>query len=271
MKRLALPFGLVWLFGLAFAAPVLAAVPDNDTYAGRTVIAELPFADTLDTSDATTDAADTEWNSYCGAPATDASVWYEFTATEDGMVQIDLTADYSKGAVVLTGSPGSLTPVECYPYSPIAFPVTSDQTYLIVVFDLQQDEGGNGGLVSLVVDVAPPLPPPPTIDVTVDPVGTFNPRTGSATISGTVTCSADAEYAFIDVQLAQSVGRFVVSGYGFAEVWCDGSTQAWSAEVIGSSGLFKGGSAVAATFGVACNIADCAVDFEESSVRLRPQ
>jgi hypothetical protein len=103
----------------------------------------------------------------------------------------------------------------------------------------------------------------------VDAVGTFNPQTGSATVSGTVTCSADADYAFIDVELRQNVGRFVVSGYGYADVWCDGTTETWSAEVIGSSGLFKGGSAVAVTFGVACNIADCAFDFEENNVRLR--
>jgi hypothetical protein len=269
MKRLAVPIGLVSLFTLAFAAPVLAAVPSNDTYAGRTVIAELPFADTIDTSEATTDADDGEWNAYCGAPQTDASVWYEFTAPDDAMVQIDLSADYSKGAVVLTGSPGSLTPVQCYPYTPILFPVTSGEKYLIVAFDLQQDEGGNGGLLSLSLDLAPPPPPPPTMDVTVDALGTFNAQTGSATISGTVTCSADADYAYIDVELRQHAGRFIVSGYGYADVWCDGTNQTWSSEVSGSSGLFKGGSAVVATSGVACNIADCVHDFEQNNIRLR--
>jgi hypothetical protein len=144
----------VSLFAFAFAAPVLAAVPSNDTYSGRTVIAELPFADAIDTSEATTDADDAEWNAYCNAPGTDASVWYEFTATEDATVRIDLSADFSEGAVVLTGLPGSLTPVECYPYTPISFGVTSGETYLIVAFDLQQDEGGNGGLLSLSVDVS---------------------------------------------------------------------------------------------------------------------
>jgi hypothetical protein len=88
-------------------------------------------------------------------------------------------------------------------------------------------------------------------------------------VSGTVTCSGEADFAFVDVQLRQQVGRFVVDGFGSIEVICDGTTQPWSVEVFPSNGLFKGGRAVALTFAVACGFIDCGTDFEEAIVRLR--
>src|SRR5215471_13636780 len=64
---------------LLFAgSPALAAAPSNDTFAGAQVIGSLPFSTTEDTTQATTDADDTAANQFCGAPATDASVWYAF-------------------------------------------------------------------------------------------------------------------------------------------------------------------------------------------------
>ena len=52
------------------------SVPTNDTVAGATPISALPFTATLDTTQATTDATDASLNANCGAPATEASVWY---------------------------------------------------------------------------------------------------------------------------------------------------------------------------------------------------
>jgi hypothetical protein len=265
MKRLAVLISLAVLSSLTFAAPVLAAVPGNDTYAGRTVIASLPFNDIVDTSEATTDADDVELNAGC-APATDASVWYELTAAADGAILVDVSAsDYSAGVLVGTGNPGSFSLEACGPGA-VVFSAVNGQTYTILAFDDQLDGGGNGGTLSITVDVAPP---PPTVDVTVDPVGHFN-KSGSATISGTVTCSGEVEFTFIDVQLTQRVGRFSITGFGFVEGFvCDGTTQPWSVEVFGSNGLFKGGRAVAVTFAVACDAFSCGEDFEQTTVRLR--
>jgi hypothetical protein len=266
MKRVAVSISLVLLFTIAFATPVLAAPPSNDTYAGRTVIGTLPFSESLDTSEATTDADDTELNAECGAPSTDASVWYELTPTTDLTVLVDVSgSDYPAGVLVGTGSPGTFSIVSCGPGG-AAFFAETGVTYAILVIDDQSDGAGNGGTLNITVDEAPP---PPTIDVTVDPIGTFNPTTGSATISGTVTCSSDADFAFVDVELRQQVGRFVVSGFGGIDVFCDGTVQPWSVEVIGSNGLFKGGRAVAVTFAIACGIFDCGQDFEQQTVMLR--
>ncbi len=48
----------VAIAALAMAAPAAAAPPSNDTFAGATTISSLPFSDTVDTTQATTDADD---------------------------------------------------------------------------------------------------------------------------------------------------------------------------------------------------------------------
>ena len=47
-------------------APAQAAPPPNDTFAGAKVISSLPFSDTLDTTQATTDQTDAQVASGCG-------------------------------------------------------------------------------------------------------------------------------------------------------------------------------------------------------------
>jgi len=250
--------------GLA-GAPALAAPPSNDMYSDAEVITALPFTTAQDTSEATTDADDEELNADCGAPATDATVWFSYTAIADGFLIADVSgSDYSAGVLVATGAPGSFTVVACGPQS-VGWDAVSGETYSILVIDDQDDGEGNGGMMSLTVDAAPPAP---DIAVTVNPRGSFDARTGSATISGTVTCDSTADFAFIDVTLEQPVGRFIVRGYGSTDVICDGTTQPWSVDVLGDTGLFKGGKSVAVTLSVACNIGGCSEYFDETSVRL---
>jgi hypothetical protein len=269
MKRLLVLLSVVALWSLAFATTALAAAPGNDTYAGRVTVGVLPFSDSLDTTEATSDADDAEANANCGAPATDASVWYEFTAPADTNILVDVSAsDYSAGVIVVSGSPGSFVLQGCGPGA-VGFFASSGEPYAILAFDDQLDGAGNGGTLEITVDVAPP---PPTVDVTVDPVGSFDKFTGSATISGTFSCTGDAVFTEIDVQLTQSVGRFTITGFGaiFDEApVCDGSIQAWSVEVFGSNGTFKGGHSVAVTFAFACGTFECGFDEDQTIVKLR--
>ena len=267
MKRLAILTSLLMIASLTLAAPVLAAAPANDVYAGREAIS-IGDSLTVDTSEATTDADDTELNAECGAPAMDASVWYELTATADGWIGIDVSAsNYSAGVFVATGSPGSFEVVACGPGA-VAFEAVTGETYAILAIDDQFDGGGNGG--TLEIQVAE-IPPPPEVDVTVNKTGKFNSATGSATISGTVTCTGGpADFSFIEVSVRQAVGRFYVDGFGFIEGFtCDGTTQPWSAEVFGFNGTFKGGKALTVSFAVACGEFLCGVDFEERVVQLK--
>jgi hypothetical protein len=247
-------------------APAFAAPPSNDTYAGRQVVS-IGFSDTVDTSEATTDADDAAMNATCGAPATDASVWYEITPASDGGIAVDVSeSSYSAGVLVATGNPtDGFQIVTCAPGAAGWF-AQAGETYAVLAIDDQFDGGGNGGTLRINVTE---IPPPPEIDVTVNRFGTFNSKTGSATISGTVTCTGDAQFAGLDTEVRQNVGRFTITGFGFTEVFCDGATRPWTLEVTPFNGKFAGGKAVSVTFAFACGFFDCGIDFEERIVQLR--
>jgi len=264
-KRLSVLVGLLLAGSLATAAPVLAAAPANDTYPNREVIT-VGFNDTVDTTEATTDADDTDINTNCGAPATDASVWYELTPSADMDVVVDVSSsNYSAGVLIASGSPGNFTIEACGPGAS-AWSALSGVAYAILVIDDQFDGSGNGG--SLIINVVE-APPPPEVSLTVNPRGTFNAHTGGARISGTVTCTGDAEFSFIDVFVRQKVGRLFIDGGGFIEGFaCDGTTQAWTVDIFPFNGIFKGGRAITVTFALACGVFQCGVGFDESIVML---
>jgi hypothetical protein len=263
MKRLAF-LVVVALCSLGLAAPVLAAAPSNDTYGSRLVIDALPFSHSLDTSEATTDALDVEANQ-CGAPFTDASVWYELVPDADAQIIIDTPgSDYATGIFVLTGSPGSFS-LEACGAGGVIVGASTGVTLTILVFDY--DGEGNGGNLELTASL---VPPPPVVDLAVNPSGSFNSRTGVATIRGTVTCTSgiDGGKNFINVQLTQAVGRFKFSGEGFAEFACDGTAHAWAVEVSSANGKFGGGKATVLASAFACYF-DCGEDTVERSVTLK--
>jgi len=258
------PVSAVLLATLGLAVPASAAPPANDVYGGRIVVGSTPFATTQDTSKATTDADDAELNADCGAPSTDASVWYEVTAATDGALVADVSSSgYSAGVLVGVGSPGSFSIVACGPGA-TAWSTTAGETYAILVIDDQFDGGGNGGAMSLTIDQAPP---PPQIDVTVNPKGQFT-RAGDAIISGQVTCTGVADFAFLEAQLTQAVGRIKIIGFSGTDLTCDGTTRPWSLQITADNGIFRGGKAASVTFAVACGSFDCGVDFEERIVQL---
>ena len=53
---------------LALPASAWAQAPPNDTFEQATVISSLPFSQTLDTTQATTDSTDAEALAACGGP-----------------------------------------------------------------------------------------------------------------------------------------------------------------------------------------------------------
>jgi hypothetical protein len=240
-----------------------AAVPTNDTIAGATPISALPFTATLDTTQATTDAGDASLNADCGAPATEASVWYTYTAPADGAVVIDVSqSSYSAGVIVATGTPGSLFIDACGPGA-VAEGVTAGETLYIMAFD-DTPGSGNGGTLHISVDNAPP---PPDLSVTVDPVGSFNSHTGFATISGSVTCTG-GDFVFLETDLRQNVGRVAITGSGSTELPCDG-TYRWSIDVLGDNGRFAGGKVATVQFSFACGAVFCSDGFSTQTVTLK--
>jgi hypothetical protein len=94
----------------------------------------------------------------------------------------------------------------------------------------------------------PDVPPQPRLEigVTIDPVGTVTPKTGAATVSGTVTCSSPAE-VFVDVSASQRAGRVNVLGFGFAQVSCKGEAT-WTTSLEPFNGRFVGGKLLVDAF-----------------------
>jgi hypothetical protein len=177
--RLVLAMALA-LGALAISSPAaLAAPPGNDTFGGATA-ATLGFSEVLDTTEATTDADDAQLNSSCGAPATDASVWYAFEGADIGVVVDVSLSDYSAGVLVGVGSQGNLLTEACGPGA-VGFFAAAGTTYYVLAIDDQFDGSGNGGSLNISFNEAPP---PPTVDITVDPFGKVNARTGVATTPG---------------------------------------------------------------------------------------
>jgi hypothetical protein len=248
------------------ASTAVAAPPSNDTFGGATVVS-LGFSEQLDTTEATTDADDAQLNATCGAPATDASVWYAFTAAADGGVVVDVSqSDYSAGVLVGIGTQGSLETVACGPGT-VGFGAAAGTTYYVLAIDDQFDGGGNGGTLNISFNEAPP---PPTVDIVVDPVGRVDARTGVAFLTGTYTCS-NADFIDVFGDVSQAVGRFVIRGsFSFFDVGtCDGEPHSWSATVFPENGKFAGGKAMTVTFAFSCGAFECAEDFTEQTVILR--
>lgn len=255
--------GVGLIAGTVLVAPAAnAAAPDNDGYAGRIAVGALPASISVDTTEATTDADDAALNADCGAPATDASVWYSFTPGADGNYLVGLDADYSAGVLVASGGPGSWHVESCGPGG-TTFSGTTGTEYSVLVFDDQEDGAGNGGHVTINVQEAPPTP---TIDIAVDPKAKFN-ADGSITLTGTATCTGGA-FAEVDADVTQIVGRTKIRGYGYTEVLCDDAAHPFSMQVTSDNGIFKGGKAASVSFGYACGDFDCGVDYDETTVMV---
>src|SRR5262245_3875944 len=211
MKSLFKPISVVTITvgALAVSAPAaLAAPPTNDTFAGATPVA-VGFTEVLDTSDATTDGDDAQVNASCGAPATDASVWYVIEGTDQGVVVDVSQSDYPAGVLVGVGTQGNLETIACGPGTTI-FTAVAGTTYYVLAFDDQTDGSGNGGSLNISFVEAPP---PPTIDIALSRFGRVNIHTGVATVTGTYTCS-NGEFLDININADQKIGRGSVFGFG---------------------------------------------------------
>lgn len=262
---IALSAALVLLVLMRGTASAQAPVPSNDTFGGAKVIS-VPFSEALDTTAATTDGDDTQLNASCGAPATDASVWYAFTAPADAQVIADVAqSDYSAGVLVGVGVQGALQTVACG-QGTVGFYATGGTTYYLLAIDDQLDQSGNGGTLNISVSEYSF----PSVNITVDAFGQVNTRTGNAAISGTYTCK-NGDFIDTFVQARQNVGRFAIFGSGsfFEYGTCDGTSRRWSALVIAQNGKFAGGKTLTTTFTYSCGPFTCAYGYVEQKVQLR--
>ena len=244
------------ILGVGWAPAAFAAVPTNDTIQTATEITSIPFSDSVNTTEATTDALEASLQETCGAPAVEHGVWYHASVAESGNYTADTSqSDYGTGIMVLAGPVDSPTFLTCGPTS-ITGPLTAGQDVFLLVFGDGTTAQTSGNMVLTVEAAAPP----PTVDVTVNSRGSFG-RDGSATISGTITCTGADSIDFTDIfgGVQQRVGRAFISSFFDAQpdVTCDGAPHPWSGTAPGDSGRFAGGHADVDVFAEVCGGGVC--------------
>jgi hypothetical protein len=252
---------------LVLSGSAWAQAPPNDTFEQATVISSLPFSQTLDTSEATTDPTDAEAASRCGLQVPLAAVWYEYTPSADQSLLVSTSgSSYITGVGVYTGSPGALSPVSCS-VGVGSFPATAGQTYHIGVSDVG---GGSGGTLNLSVST-------PGFELSVDRFGQFDPKTGVATVTGTLstpTLTCLSGFFIVSGTLSQRKGdRTTTANTGESpiEVPCNGGlpSQQWSITFTPLDGKFKGGPADVSADAVNCIIRCFLIDHADQSLILR--
>jgi len=266
--RLTLALAVSALLFAGSAMTATAAVPINDVPGGAvaTTLGNTYTLAAADVTDATTDAIDAAMNAQCGAPATEHSVWYTFTGTDDSGFLVDGSASTGfaeLGFMIIEGDPTSTgTVLACSPWM-TGIHATAGTTYYIMAFSAVP--GGSVGELSFTVS---PMPPLPTVSLTVNPRGTVY-KDGTAKIGGTYLCSGGEEFGGISGSLMQRVGRMKINGYFEAYPLCDGTTQTWDAIVFSDNGLFAGGKSANISVGFACNVMyDCTEAYTEQTIKL---
>jgi hypothetical protein len=228
--------------------------PKNDMGSRATVVPALPFSDTLDTTGATTGPNDTQANQTCGAPVTNNSVWYKFTAgPSDANFFVDgSSSDYAVGILVATGSPGALTTVSCGPFA-VTTAAQQGITYYIMVFDFI---GSGAGTLRLNMGESP------IANVAVNAQGLAN-SAHDAQFSGSYRC-ANAGRLEIYGSVTEVVGENVAAGsydnLGIPAPTCDGIQHPWSAKAIHQPDPFvpfAAGDAAVLVFNLTCNDVVC--------------
>lgn len=249
------------------AAPATALDPPaNDDFDDATVIEALEFTDAVDTTEATRATDDPDCFGTGGS-----TVWYALTLPEDTFVEINtFGSDYDTILEAYTGGRGDLTEVRCNDdageglQSRIRFDATGGTTYHVMVSSYDFDGGGN-----LQIRAFETTPPPPLeVAMTLDDEGRVDRRSGTAWLTGTVTCLG-GDFVEVYGSLRQRWRRVYIFGSGFEEHACDGTTIPFTLEITGETGLFDRGTADAYVEAFTCGEEDCVADTVEQEVTLR--
>jgi hypothetical protein len=242
--------------------------PANDDIADATVVTEVPFADgPINTSGATA-AGDDPQDCF-----NNGSVWYTFTPTANILIEANtIGSDYDTTLGVYAGSPGSLSLIGCNDdfygvQSAVRFDATANTTYFFMVgFCCGNGESGGGTLFFNIRE----LPAPMDITLVVASPGSFNPQSGTATISGTVMCNTEASFTNVFGTLRQRVGRDFITGSFSVPTPdpCSPPRVSWSATVSGD-GVFAGGKVTAEVSTEACDEFSCDSDSVSTTIQLK--
>jgi hypothetical protein len=231
------------------ASAAFAAAPANDEESAATEIAQVPFAETIDTTNATASGP-----RFC---TNNASVFYRFTPAADIHIQFDtIGSDYDTTLAIYTRNAAGKVVRNSRKCNDDRFNLDAGLrlrakagvTYFFQVGTCCGSGSDGGGQLAVSVTEVTDEPLEFTLDVT-DP-GTVDPATGIATISGTVTCNQRSIVGFEGVLRQLRQGMFVARGYASAFTVCTpGTTPTWTSEVDTDTGIaFGAGSALFRTW-----------------------
>jgi hypothetical protein len=241
------------------AGPASAAPPGNDESAGAVAIG-LGDRVAQNTTQATTNAGDDALNANCGAPATNASVWYTYTPKAKRNVVLDANAsNYSTGLMVFQGTPTPDSLITCGPGA-VGLHVRAGTTYFIMAFS---DTDVVGGHLVLRLKNAPK----PKVHVTLAKRGVAF-RGGAAKLHGTYSCTHSESFAELDTHLFQRAGRLKIQGDSGTGVLCNGKRHKWSTRVVSPIGTYAPGAAIAKVAIISCGFVQCSVDRAKAHVHL---
>ena len=238
------------------AWPASAAPPPNDEAAGAAVV-RLGDRIVQDTTQATTTTQDATLNEECGAPETNASVWYSYTPAVSRKVVLDMTSsDYSGGLLVFRGAPTASSLIACAPGF-VGLSVVAGRTYTILVVSDTEKVGGR-----LVLSLKN-APPPPRVRVTLAKRGVVFGG-GAARLRGTYFCR-NGESAYLYGTLFQRAGRLKIPAEFGKAVRCDGKRHRWSARAVSPIATYDRGAARGKVTVAACGVFQC----RQASARRR--
>ena len=107
-------------------------------------------------------------------------------------------------------------------------------------------------------------------DLSMDPTAQLSPGHLHATLTGSITCDS-GDNPFISGQILQPKGA---SGFGSAQVVCDGTSQPFAIDVtsgiFGATGVFKAGKASAQVSTSSCDPITwlCTSKYVDGTIRL---
>jgi hypothetical protein len=241
------------------AGPASAAPPGNDEPQGAVVL-HLGDQVEQDTSEATTNAEDEALNANCGAPATNASVWYQYSPSVRHKVVLDMTASsYSGGFMVFEGTPTADSLVACGPGA-VGLRARAGRTYNIMVFS---DTDVNGGTLVLALKNAPR----PRVHVSLARRGVAF-HGGAARIHGSYFCKHGESFAALSAHILQRAGRLKIQAETDRSIRCDAQRHHWSARLVSPVGTYVRGDAVAKVRIIACGFLECRQDSARHQIHL---
>jgi hypothetical protein len=212
------------LVSLVLAAPVYAAVPNDDQETATEIVAPFPFTDFPDLNEATTSFAEFQ---QCGG-SQEHAVWYRYTAgAVDEVLLYNFQPFSGAGVLTISENAGSCFVPEPTQLRPVH--VLAGETLYLSVGTLAGTDPQT--VVSVYADVRPLI----HVDATLSAQATVN-RAGYAIVTGTVSCDPVGEppyqSIFVSAFIEQKSGHGFITGSGTTAVDCSASGPTnWSVEM----------------------------------------